>query len=247
MTARSEPLLEQLSREAHVWFTVPEAMRDPATLADCRAVLCEQERERYARFHFPADRHRFLVSHALVRRVLSHYLDLPPADWTFLNTGHGRPEISNPGLPGLRFILTHTDGLAACIVTLENECGIDAEKITSRQNPAGVARRMFSTAESEQVQRLSGREQLECFFRGWTLREAYVKARGIGISFPTRKLHFVIDELENIQVQFADGIDDTGLRWQFQLLYPTPQHIAALALGLDDVSDRKIVSREFSW
>lgn len=243
----TDRLLEQLAREAHVWFTVPEAVRDHATLADCRAILCDEERERYRRFLFPADRHRFLVSHALVRRVLSRYLDLAPADWTFHNGPHGRPEISNPGLPALRFNLTHTDGLAACIVTLGNECGIDAERVTARHNPVGVAQRMFSAPEAGQVQRLDGREQLECFFRGWTLREAYVKARGIGISFPTRKLHFVIDERENIQVRFADGIDDTGRRWQFQLLYPTPQHIAALALGLDDVGDRKIVSRELSW
>jgi len=247
LPTHSGALLEQLPPEAHVWFTIPESIRDPGTLADCLAMLCEQERERYRRFHFPADRHRFLVSHALVRRVLSRYVDLPPADWTFLNSGHGRPEISNPGLPALRFNLTHTDGLAACVVTLASECGIDAERIVARHNPAGVAQRMFSASECEQMQRLSAREQLEYFFRRWTLREAYVKARGIGISFPTRKLQFAIDERENIQVQFADGIDDTGRHWQFRLLYPTPQHIVALALGLEDSTERRIVSREFSW
>jgi 4'-phosphopantetheinyl transferase len=245
--AHSGVLLEQLPLEAHVWFTAPERLRDPGTLDDCLAMLCEQERERYRRFHFPADRHRFLVSHALVRCVLSRYLDLSPADWTFRNGEHGRPEISNPGLPALRFNLTHTDGLAACVVTLACDCGIDAERIVARHNPAGIAQRMFSAAECEQLQRLNGREQLEYFFRRWTLREAYVKARGIGIAFPTRKLQFAIDEQDSIQVEFAGGIDDTGKCWQFRLLYPTRQHIAALALGLDDSSDRRIVSREFTW
>ena len=74
------PRLEQLQQQLHVWLTVPEDITDPDTLSDYLVLLSEEERERQQRFHFEKDRHSFLVSHALVRKVLSMYVDVDPAD-----------------------------------------------------------------------------------------------------------------------------------------------------------------------
>ncbi len=237
--------LERLDRETHVWLVVPEAIQDRTTLEACRSVLSESELAQYRRFHFAEDRHRYLVSHALVRKVLSEYLDIPPVEWMFYRTGHGRPEIANPGIPSLRFNLTHTAGLAACVVTLSDQCGIDAEQISARRNPVGVARRMFSEAEYEQLRQLAGREHLEYFFARWTLREAYVKARGIGISFPTRKLHFDIDPEGVVSVKFQPELNEQADRWQFAVLTPTPQHLGAIAVRQSGDLDKKLVVRNF--
>ncbi len=239
--------LERLQHESHVWFTVPESIQDRAILRGFLAMLAEDETQRHNRFHIPEDRHRFLVSHALVRRVLSRYCALAPKEWHFSRSEHGKPEICNPEADGLRFNLTHTAGLAACVVNLSGECGIDAEKVTGRHDPLGVARRMFSQAEYLHQKRLSGQAQLDYFFQRWTLREAYVKARGIGIRFPTRKLFFHVYADDRISVEFDPDIDDCGENWQLQLLRPTARHIAAVAVAHPGEQFKTIVAEPFQF
>ena len=236
-------LQDHLHREIHVWFAHPEHATNPARLDQYRAILSTQETTRYRRFHFPADRHRYLVSHALVRETLSKYIDIPPADWCFSHGEHGRPEIANPATPALRFNLTHTAGLAACVVTLSDDCGIDAEQIAERHNPVGVAKRMFSEAETRELEQLEGQAYLEHFFTRWTLREAYVKALGIGISFPTRKLTFTVNKDNIVEVSFHPDIEDQRDNWHFELLKPTAEHIAAIAIRRNGEVDKKIVTR----
>jgi len=236
-------LNHSLQQEAHVWCTIPETLRDDETLHRLTAILSEEELERYRRFHFSADRHRHLISHALVRETLSRYVDLPAADWHFSQGDHGRPEIANPDVPAIRFNLTHTAGLVCCIVTLEDDCGIDAEKVTTRHATHQIAQRMFSEAEHRELQQLEGLDHLKYFFTHWTLREAYVKARGIGISFPTSKVNFTVGEDNSVAVSFHPDIDDRYDNWHFRLLKPSEEHIAAVALRRSGGIDKKIVTR----
>jgi len=235
--------MDKLHREAHAWFIVPEAVQDPSTLETCLSLLCEQELEQYRRFHFAEDRHRYLVSHALLRNVLSRYVDLDAAEWRFSRSEHGKPEIANPGIPALQFNLTHTAGLAGCVVSFSDACGIDAEKIAKRHNPVGVAKRMFSEAETKELGQLEGQAYLEHFFNRWTLREAYVKALGIGISFPTRKLTFTVNKDNFVEVSFHPDIEERRDNWHFELLKPTAEHIAAIAIRRNGDIDKKIITR----
>ncbi len=240
-------LIDSLHQEAHVWFTIPESVQDDGILPQLTAILSEEELDRYRRFHFPADRHRYLVSHALVRKTLSMYIDIPPADWYFSHGEHGRPEIANPDIPPLRFNLTHTDGLVCCIVTLDDDCGIDAEKITARHATPGIAKRMFSEAECRELQRLEGQQHLKYFFTRWTLREAYVKARGTGIFFPTHKLRFTIGADRSIAVSLDADIDNKKECWNFQLLTLSEAHITAIALKKIKTADKIIVVRRLDF
>lgn len=234
---------DQLQREVHVWFARPDHATDPARLEQYRSILSAQETARYRRFHSPADSHHYLIAHTLLRHTLSKYADIPPADWTFTQGTHGRPDISNPGVPAIDFNLTHTHGLVGCVVTLGNDCGIDAEALGSRHDLSGVAKRMFSVDEYRELQQLESSQQLEYFFTRWTLREAYVKALGIGISFPTRKLCFSIDADDSIQVAFKPELEDNAAHWQFRLIRPTPEHVAAIAIHKNDQLEKKIIVR----
>jgi len=236
-------LQDHLHREIHVWFAHPDHATNPARLDQYRAILSTQESTRYRRFHFPADSHRYLIAHALLRNTLSKYTDLPPAGWTFTQGTHGRPEISNPEVPAIRFNLTHTKGLVGCVVTLENDCGIDAEALSSRHDLSGVAERMFSVDEFRELKQLKGSLQLDDFFARWTLREAYVKALGIGISHPTHKLSFTIGRDDSIQVAFRSELKDNAEHWQFQLLRPTPEHIAAIAVHKKNQPPKELIVR----
>lgn len=234
-------LLSRLKQEAHVWVIRPEDVRNITILDAAMKMLSRQEQAQCQRFRFPDDSHHYLVSHALVRNLLSKYIDLAPDKWLFEKSEKGKPEIANPNLPPVRFNLSHTRGLAACIVTSSCDCGIDVERIYSRHNPIGVAKRMFSDTEYKFMLELHGREQLEFFFSRWTLREAYVKARGIGISFPTRKLNFNIASSSDINIEFQPDIQDSSNDWQLELLPLTAEHITAVAIRRDDDKDKKII------
>lgn len=235
-----------LTSEAHVWMISPESVRDPGLLQYCRDILCQGERDRADRFFRAADSHSYLVSHAMVRSVLSRYADIAPCDWKFGQGAHGRPEIESARQTHLRFNLTHTNGLAACIVTCDDQCGIDAEQVNARNNPIGVAERMFSATELEQLKECEGDAFLEYFYERWTLREAYVKARGIGISFPTRQLCFHVAQ-DNISVEFNSEIDDRGGDWDFRLIRPDSGHIVAMALHDSTGVKKRVRINSFSF
>lgn len=236
-------LIDNLHREAHVCFAIPEAVQDEAILQRLAATLSDEELDKYRRFHFPEDRHHYLVSHALLRMTLSEYADLSPVDWRFSRNEHGRPEIANPDMPPLRFNLTHTDGLVGCIVTLDNDCGIDAEKVTARHATPGIAKRMFSEAEYRELLQLEGHDSLEYFFTHWTLREAYVKARGIGIFFPTHKLTFTVTDRHSVAVSFHPDIGNRQEHWYFRLLDLSDAHVTAIALNSATTVSKNIVVR----
>lgn len=230
MPAPCLPPADWLAHEAHVWWVCPESVSDPAVLARYAAALSPDETARYQRFRFAKDRHQFLVSHALVRQVLSLYADIPPAAWQFVANPQGRPEIAASliGLP-LRFNLTHTAGLAACVVSLETDCGIDAEMLSLPANPSGIALKMFAANEQRDLASLQGAAYLSRFFSYWTLREAYCKAIGLGLSAEMDTFAFEVAEPAPIRIRFSAGYEDAG-HWQFTLLHLTPQHMVAVAL-----------------
>jgi 4'-phosphopantetheinyl transferase len=240
-------LLDKLDHEAHLWLVKPESIRSNAILDDCMDSLSAQEQKRCRRFRFQQDKHRFLVSHALVRRVLSKYANISPDQWEFSVANHGRPEVANPEAKAIRFNLSHTTGLTACLVTLSCDCGVDVERIHLRHNPISIARRMFSTTEVRQMLQLNDRDQLDYFFTRWTLREAYTKARGIGIAFPTHKLDFNIKSTTEIDIHFQADIDDKSEAWQFEVFSLTAEHMAAAAIYRPEQSDKTIVKYDLSY
>jgi 4'-phosphopantetheinyl transferase len=229
--SKAAALSQALHREAHVWQLVPESVTDAALLARCAAELSGAEQARHARFKFARDRHLFLLSHALVRRVLSSYAEVEPAAWQFSAGPHGRPEIAAPALDtALRFNLTHTDGLIACVVTNGADCGIDAEKLRLPGNPEGIADKLFAASEREALAQLSGAAYVEAFFTYWTLREAYCKATGLGLSQAMAEFAFERAPDPHFSIRFEPPSTEHSANWQFTRLSPDPQHVLAIAL-----------------
>ena len=240
-TDKSAPL-QRLENEVHVWFTRPEAITDPEQLAGYTSILSPLERERQQRFHFDRDRHRFLVSHALLRKVLSCYIDVVPGDWEFTVNQYGRPEISGPEItPPLRFNLSHTVGLAACVVALDADCGIDVEQLTARGNQLAIAEKMFAVSEQAELKKLEGQAFQERFFTCWTLREAYCKALGTGIGHTRNNYAFEIGGGDQCRVRLDASSGDRGEHWQFTLLRPDPEHLAAIAIRSAGLPDKPVI------
>jgi 4'-phosphopantetheinyl transferase len=240
----NSPGLVQLEQQLHLWLTVPEDITDPGILSDYLLLLSEEERERQQRFHFEKDRHSFLVSHALVRKVLSMYVDIDPADWRFSAGQFGRPEIAGPaGVPPLRFNLTHTEGLSACLVTLDDDCGVDAERVGGRGKLQAVADKMFADSELETLAALDGQQYQQQFFTFWTLREAYCKALGTGIGYSKKDYAFEVAENGRIELSLDSCQDASLKRWQFTLLRPAVDYLVAVAACRNGSSDKTVIQQ----
>ncbi|MFH0900614.1 MAG: 4'-phosphopantetheinyl transferase superfamily protein [Pseudomonadota bacterium] len=233
-------LLDALRSEAHVWLADPDADAHLTASTDNESLLGKTERACYRRFHFEKDRRLYLVAHTLLRTSLSRYADLAPSEWVFDTNPHGRPEIATElPVPPLRFNLAHTRGLVACSVGLV-DAGIDVERTRQLSDLLALAKRNFSSQEYEALLGLPEQDRPERFFAYWTLKEAYVKAKGMGLSLPLDRFSFELDSTpplgiaaprsHRIAIRFANSLDDNADDWQFLLCRPTEEHHLAVAL-----------------
>ncbi|MFT3781760.1 MAG: 4'-phosphopantetheinyl transferase superfamily protein [Nibricoccus sp.] len=149
--------------------------------------LSQSEVDRAARFLRVEDRMRYLAAHDMLRRILEYYLAVPAKDLVFRENKFGKPEIANLPCGGrLAFNLAHSGDFAVLAVGRDLQVGIDIEEICLGSDFIEVAERLFSEPEVEDLKKVPPEEQPELFFRYWTRKEAYVKARGEGLSCSLR-------------------------------------------------------------
>lgn len=212
-----------------LWLAFYDEMTDPDLLSNMRALLSAEERWRETAFYFPDDRKRYLVTRAMVRTVLSRYAPVAPADWEFTANRYGRPGIAARQLPhaGLGFNISHTRGLIALAVARERIVGVDVENLLVRQRSAQLAERFFAPSEVASLDGLAPQQLHERVFEYWTLKESYIKARGMGLSLPLDRFSF---DLAKRQVRLSIDADqnDNPARWAFWQYCPAPGYLLAL-------------------
>jgi 4'-phosphopantetheinyl transferase len=198
------------------------------------ALMTEDERVRHQRFYFERDQRLFLATRALVRCVLSHYASATPAAWRFERTEHGKPFVVAPGeAPTLHFNLTNTHGLVACAVSHRIErVGVDAENMTRTGETTAIADRFFSSSEVDALHGLPPSARRDRFFSYWTLKESYIKARGLGLAIPLGQFSFLLDDGDDIGIRFAPDLVDQPEPWRFRLFRASDIHM--LAVGFAD-------------
>lgn len=233
--------------EAHVWYV----RVDRSLTADLRmagmALLAPEELHRYEKLRVERSRTEFLVKRALVRRMLSRYTCVDPQDWKFTRSSHGRPEIDAPAWArGLSFNLSSTQGLAACAVTRDHTIGLDVEPQDRWDSSIGAAARWFAPQEVEDLTRRRSEDRRRRFVEYWTLKEAYVKARGLGLSLPLHDFAFSIRSFDKIEIGFEPRLVDESRNWQFALLRLPSPHLLAIAINRPQGHDVQIVLREVS-
>ncbi len=214
----------------HVWFARTEPLVVPTRLHDCVLLLPAAERERWRRFGTWRGRCEYLLTRALVRTVLSRYADIDPRAWRFGSGRNGRPEITapSPDVP-LRFNVSHTTGLIVCAVTGTREVGVDVETWDRPRDAAALAGRFFSAEEADAVRAGAADAADALFVRLWTLKEAYVKARGLTLPPALRDVVFGLHADGGIRARFTGTVEDDPQAWQFALLRPTPRYCVAVA------------------
>ncbi len=215
-----------------VWVTQTDAPTIRDRMRWYRKFLSSEEARRADRFLQPDDAMRFVVGRALARTMLSSYVNgADPRDWLFVIDPHGRPELAGrpARAPDLRFNLTHTPGLVACAVTVGREVGVDVERI-ERQVTHEIPERFFSPREVSDLRALPETDQHTVFFDYWTLKESYIKARGLGLALPLRHFSFVLAPGRAPVIRFEPELDDDAASWQFAQFRPTSEHRLAVAV-----------------
>ena len=219
--------------ELRIEYAFTTQLADPDKRARCLGLLSDEERARQQRFRFARDQDSYLLAHALVRRTLSELLGVPPAALAFEAGEHGRPELIAPRrAPRLRFNLSHTEGLVACAFAVEHDVGVDVEHVDRRVEIEQLARSVFSEAERAALFALpTAQAQRVRFFELWTLKEAYIKAVGIGLGLPLQAISLQLDGRPGPTIGFGPELADDPARW---FLYVGPLgdgHMLAAALA----------------
>lgn len=219
--------------EVHVWracLAQPEARVEALS-----RLLSAEERERAARFVFPKHRAHFTVARGVLRQLLGRYLGTSPAALSFAYGTHGKPALTEPhGESGLRFNLSHSHQLALYAVTWEREVGIDVEYPRPGVDVERLARRFFAPQEVDGLQRLPAERRQEGFYNCWTRKEAYLKARGEGITVALDS--FTVSLRPGEPAALLRCAPDPGemARWRLHALFPGKEYVAALCAAGDD-------------
>jgi 4'-phosphopantetheinyl transferase len=221
-------------RNVDVWLAFYDEIDDERLHCEFRDLLTEEERRQEARFHFAEASKRYLVTRAMARTVLSRYAPVAPRAWRFAANRFGRPEILNvechakDGERGLAFNISHTRGLVALAVSRDCELGVDVENVVARSVSMKVADRFFAPAEVDELYRVPHDRRQDRFFEYWTLKEAYIKARGMGLSIPLEKFSFYYPQERTVRIAIQPELGDNEGRWCFWQYRPTPEYLLAL-------------------
>ncbi len=223
----------------HLFFTRADEILDPDLLARYRSVLSKEEIQKVDRYRFQKDRRLSLTARALLRYLLSEYTGQAPGGFSFIINKYGKPSlVSDPSGLDIRFNLSHSSGMVVCGLTIGHDIGVDVEN-SDRKVDLAISRRFFSEHEANQVDACPDPLKKERFFDIWTLKEAYIKARGKGLSIPLDSFSFDLDK-PDINIRFHDQ-ERAGAQissgWQFFRWYPENRiPVAACVQNPDIVS-----------
>lgn len=225
MSARANPVPAIAVR---VW-TMRTSGLDEADVAPWAGLLDAPERARAARFAFPHSRIAFIAAHALARAALAGATGAPPAAFTFAAGAHGKPAALLHGSPaGPAFNLSHTHGLVGVALAAIPgvQLGFDLEPI-DRRAPIEVARRYFTATEIAWLEGLAPSARAEGFFRLWTLKEAFLKATGKGLTQDLASFWFAV---EPPVIGFAPELGECAQDWCFAQRIVQDGFLAAIGL-----------------
>jgi 4'-phosphopantetheinyl transferase len=214
------------AREVHVWSLNLES--DPDAL---EPLLSYDEIERAERFRFERDRRRYITGRGLTRTVLARYLGRDPASLAFRYGPYGRPELAE-----MPFNVSHSGDLAVVAVGLQQDIGVDIERLRPEPAEEEVAERFFSPTEVNALRSLPRADQPRAFLSCWTRKEAFIKALGNGLSLALHSFDVTLRPGEPPALIRTAWSASEPRRWSLlDLSASFPGHVAALAVRRRDV------------
>jgi len=202
--------------DVHIWCRSTSSLDEEVVKAADRYLSIEEQARR-DRLRFEADRRDFTLAHDLLRRTLSKYSDLLPGDWRFSANEYGKPSIDSvdPRLKALSFNISYTRGCVACAIALNAPLGVDVERIEQSQRLQEVADQYFSEEEAAWLRQCSHELRNVRIIELWILKEAFLKAIGVGLYGSLHDISFHFDGHAPIKIAGPSIIDPN--EWHFAL------------------------------
>jgi 4'-phosphopantetheinyl transferase len=221
--------------DVHLWIAaIPDCL--PA-LDDYQRVLADEERERAARFHFEHDRQRYAITRGILRKLLGRYTGR--TDVMFTCNHYGKPALDDRSV---HFNVAHSRDLALFGFAFEHEIGVDVEWIRPDFATTDVAQRFFAPDEAAALAGLPQPARVQGFFSCWTRKEAYLKARGMGLSLGLHSFAVTFAPTDPAALIRVDDDPSAPARWTISDLATTEGYAAAVALEA-----RGLALRHFRW
>lgn len=205
----------------HVWAV---ELDDASFDSDRRlSILSSDELTRTAKFKFERERRRYVISHTALREILAGYLETAAANLEFVEVGNGKPKLAASfGASGFEFNLSHSHERALIAVAQGRELGIDIEFVKADFPFNDVAGRFFTAKEVAALRALPVHLQRQAFYKCWTSKEAFLKAKGTGLSGKLDEVEIILQGDERVRI-------DAGVPgWSLAELNPGDGYEAAL-------------------
>lgn len=211
-----DPLPPLLPGAPHVWLCRDGSVSDEAIWKQYRNLLPATELRLCQSLPDPLRRRRAILSRVLLRTTLSRYAPVPPAHWAFDRDGFDKPRIAEPADTSLAFNISHSADWIACAVSREKAVGIDVQLCDPGRDVLRLAARFFSANETALLRTLTASGRCDRFYAYWTLKEAWLKTTGRGVSGGLDSICFELGE-NGCLSGFADPFDFPATFWSWQL------------------------------
>lgn len=218
-----------VGNEVHVWRASLAAL--PSTISSLQSILPEEEVKRAKQFYFEEDRLHWIIAHGILRRLLGLYLDMDPREVRLVTNRYGKPFVAYPFQGArLHFNLSHSADLALYAFAYDRHVGVDVEYMHAGIDCEQLAHHHFSTVECAALQRLAPAVRQEAFFLCWSRKEAYIKARGEGLSIPLDQ--FDVSLVPGEPAVLLDSREDpqAPARWSLHTLTPADRYAGAIVV-----------------
>jgi 4'-phosphopantetheinyl transferase len=218
------------AKVVHVWRVPMEATE--AAVTQLRSFLSPDESGRAGRFHFEVHRRRFIIARGCLRAILSRYIGIPAADICFEYGSYGKPRLAplDRAAHSLEFNLAHSGDFALYAVTRLGEVGVDLELIQPDVARDEIARYFFSRAEIAVFRGLHEHARPQAFFDCWTRKEAFIKAKGMGLSLPLDQFDVTLAPAEPAALLSTRWDEAEAGRWSLRAIEVAPGYAGAVAI-----------------
>jgi 4'-phosphopantetheinyl transferase len=214
--------------EVHVWRALLD--QPASSLSWFTRILSADERARAQRFRFEPDRKRAVIGRGLLRLLLGHYLGGPAHQVEFKYNAFGKPGLADTSSVPVQFNVSHSGDVVLVATTIERVLGVDVELIKADMANAEIAARYFSPGECRTLLALPSHARAEAFFACWTRKEAYLKARGDGLSLPLNRFDVAFAPHEPPRLLATRHDPAEASRYTLCALDAGPGYAAALAV-----------------
>ncbi|HEY0320037.1 MAG TPA: 4'-phosphopantetheinyl transferase superfamily protein [Pyrinomonadaceae bacterium] len=228
--------------DVHVWrFRLDQT---GAEMERLRTILDRDEMIKAERFHFTRDRQHFIVAHGISRSILARYLRIDPGRISFRYSEYGKPSLANKtGDGAIRFNHSHSHGIALLGITRRREIGVDLEHVRDEIEYREIAKLFFSRREFSTLESLPREAQIKAFYNCWTRKEAYIKAKGGGLSIPLDRFAVSLRPNEAAALVEVEGDAEETARWSLRELNLGPDYVGSIMV---EGHDWKLSCRDWS-